>query len=435
MKASKYNFIFKYDDDNHIFYNSFSNALALVENESYEKYDSYIKDNKDIDDQELFHGLVDSNFLIEDDFDESKSIKLSLYKNRFDKRNLSLVIAPTTNCNFDCTYCYEKNSSKESKMTPLVQERIIDVCEQAIKNGTKRFDILWYGGEPLLTVDIIKDMSKRIIDMCDKNKVIYSAGMISNGYNLDEKVCAELEDCRLSNIQITLDGARDIHDSRRGLLGGGDTFDEIVKNIKIACEKYHVTVRINVDSDNHHGLDELIQVFEDEGLKGKIEVYLGFVENNNECYTKGNCMTKRGFSKSENEFLAKLYDRGITKYNPWLTKYPNLVSVQCIADSVNGLVISPSGDLYKCVCDIGFEDQKIGNIMKYEELTHNNTLFKYLLYDPTEDDHCKNCKILPICMGGCFKSREGSKDQRCSILKYNLKEYLIENARIINEKK
>lgn len=434
MKASKYNFIYKYNEDNYIFYNSFSNALALVESENYEKYKKFVDDGERIDDHELLSGLEGANFIIDKDFDEKKSLKLTLLNDRFNKSHLSLVIAPTTNCNFDCTYCYEKNSNKESRMTPLIQEKIIDYCEQSIKAGVKSINILWYGGEPLIATDIVREMSDRIIGICDENDVQYSAGMISNGYNLNEEVCAQLEKCRIGNIQITLDGPKGIHDNRRYLLNGGPTFDRILQNVKIACEKFHITIRVNVDAENSEGLEELLTVLEDDKLRGKIGVYVAMVEDNNDCYSKGSCMTKKGFSQSEVEFLTKMYEKGITKNNPWLSKYPMSITVQCIADSINGLVISPNGTLYKCCNDIGIEGEEIGNILNVEAIKHSKILFDYLLYDPTEDEHCRDCKILPICMGGCFKSRGGEKGQRCSSLKYNLKEYLIENARILDER-
>ncbi len=64
----------------------------------------------------------------------------------------------------------------------------------------------------------------------------------------------------------------------------------------------------------------------------------------------------------------------------------------------------------------------------------NNTFAKYLLYDVTIDPNCKDCKIIPICMGGCFNHRINTGWNRCSKFKYDLEEILNKKVKSIEVK-
>ncbi|MDU5925118.1 MAG: SPASM domain-containing protein, partial [Finegoldia magna] len=95
----------------------------------------------------------------------------------------------------------------------------------------------------------------------------------------------------------------------------------------------------------------------------------------------------------------------------------------CGADAVNSLVINSNGDLYKCWSDIGFVDRKIGNIN--DNFSGNTSMYyDYMLYDPTEDEECKKCKLLPICMGGCPYQRVVNKKKGCNRFKENMDDFM-----------
>lgn len=55
----------------------------------------------------------------------------------------------------------------------------------------------------------------------------YQADRITNGYLLTEKVVAMLPSLSISSLQITIDGMKAVHDSRRCLKLGAPTFDRI----------------------------------------------------------------------------------------------------------------------------------------------------------------------------------------------------------------
>lgn len=107
----------------------------------------------------------------------------------------------------------------------------------------------------------------------------------------------------------------------------------------------------------------------------------------------------------------------------WFSKYPRTVNNFCGADSINSYVIGADGELYKCWNDIGIKERAVGNIVNHG--TGNAELyFNYMLFDPTEDETCSGCKLLPICMGGCPSYRIQGNLDVCSIYKSSLKDYI-----------
>lgn len=51
---------------------------------------------------------------------------------------------------------------------------------------------IWFGGEPLLEMNLIQSVSERLMEICRKNRKIYSAQITTNGYTLTEEIFSKL---------------------------------------------------------------------------------------------------------------------------------------------------------------------------------------------------------------------------------------------------
>lgn len=422
MKKFRYNFFFDFEKDEKkvVAYNARTNSLALMDKRDLNKFLDFDKEKNSIS-EELLNDLEYGGFIVQDDYDELKEIKYSLFKSRFETSSLGLTIAPTLNCNFGCVYCYEKSSRNTAVMDEAIQKQIIELIKQH-SSSIHTLSIVWYGGEPLLAMDVIENMSKEIIKICEEKNITYIGQMISNGFGITEEIAKKLKECNILSMQITLDGPKDTHDKRRFLLGGQGTYDKIISNLDI-IKKYinRISVRINVDRENEEKVDEVLKEINHINTENNILVYLGFVEPTNNCYENKKCLSRQAFSEAQLKFADKLVKYGFEEDTP--IRYPSLVNNYCGADAVNSYVIDPKGDLYKCWSDIGMENLRIGSLN--DETVNANNIFKYLLYDASEDVRCANCNILPICMGGCPRYRIDKFDSiRCSEYKYVLEDYL-----------
>ena len=110
---------------------------------------------------------------------------------------------------------------KNISMTDEVEDKLVKFISS--NEQAKQLAVTWFGREPLLEF-------KRIVSLTKKMQALnldYQADMITNGYLLTEKVVAMLPSLSISSLQITIDGMKAVHDSRRCLKLGAPTFDRI----------------------------------------------------------------------------------------------------------------------------------------------------------------------------------------------------------------
>jgi len=420
MRASNYNFFFLYEADTNkmIAYNSFTNALALMEKEKHEVFQNFAQRGVDIENTEFVQQLKHGGFLIDDEINELDLLRFRMLQSRYSTKSLGLTIAPTADCNFRCPYCYEKDVLKPDYMTQEVEDAIVKMVEGQVKT-IAALSINWYGGEPLMNMPTIERLSRKFIEICEEHNIHYSASMISNGYLLTPEIAKLLQELKISSIQITLDGGAEIHDQRRPLADGSGTFDTIVGNLE-KCKEWlpNVSLRINIDKTNTSAGKEITKLLGDKGLLDKVFPYLGRVTADSDDYDKGSCFSCGGFSEEEFRYFKEFQSSG----ESYMSKYPRPMSSYCGADALGSYVIAADGKLYKCWHDIGKESRCVGSLMK----ANSNNKFSYLnymLYDATADSECSKCNLLPICMGGCPEARlKGA--ERCSLYKFALDDFV-----------
>jgi len=425
LKVSRYNHFFKADDEYILAYNALSNSFARVKGEEYEIIKSILKDPNgfSFDSEEknkLKDDLLSGSFLIGEELDEIEFLKMRNRVGRFSTDFFGLTVAPTLECNFKCEYCFEK--VKRESMTKEVEEAIIKMVEEKIATA-RGFSVTWFGGEPLLRMDVIERLSRAFKKLCEANKVAFSPqSIITNGYLLTGENARRLKDLNITKAQITIDGPPELHDKRRKLKNGKSTFARIIENIRESKDIMSIVVRVNVDEDNYNHLDRLYNLFDENGFTGKVPLYLGrVVSSTNACAdVSSRCFSIKDFS---NIVLASI--KKDFKVKPY-TQYPNLTHFGvCGADKYNSYVVTPAGILFKCWNETSFDEEKsVGNLLnKKMEPIHIRNLTRYLNWDPFSIKKCVNCKFLPICGGGCPYFSLNSMDS-CTTWKYHLKEML-----------
>lgn len=426
MKASRYNLVMDYEDKK-LGFNSMSCALAEVDETfinilgnidsiNYEKLSDYEK--------EVFDNMKYGGYIIEDEVDELNLLKYRSYNSKFNGRGLGLTIAPLLACNFACPYCYE--TPKPGVMGKDVIDSIIKMIEKTAEKS-EPISITWYGGEPLLAKDVIFSMSERIIDICKKNKVQYSAYMVSNGYLVTEEIAKKLREYEVTGVQITIDGPPDIHNSRRKLRNSSEpTFDKIIENIKILQKNdIEVTIRVNIDKTNVDRLEELMDILAEKGLNNAT-ISLGHVSSyTDSCASIADtCLNTEEYAIESLKNQEVLFKKGFN-----VSTYPNYPGIKgnyCCADCNTSYVIDFEGYMYKCWNDVGNHTRSIGHVNKLdnsEKLDSKQIALnaEYILWTPFDYEECRECNLLPICMGGCpYNGIKYGRTPKCEKWKYNL---------------
>lgn len=423
MEESRYNFYFDYNDEQIVGYNSHTNSLSLIEIDKFEAFKAKMKGEDVQVDEKFLADMKHCGFIVNSKEEEQKLLKYNMHNGKFNTNSLSMTIAPSLACNLKCVYCYEKNSQHKDRLTTELKGQLVDFVQKhlAIVNN---LSITWYGGEPLMEMETIRELSTRFAEDCKEHKVAYDQWIITNGLLLTEDVAKELKELGVTNAQVTIDGTREIHDKRRPKIDNGSSYDIILNNIAESADYIDIVLRINVDKNN---LDDYVLVLDDIerlGLKEKISIYIGHVQASNDCYNKHTCLSNPEYSQAKLYFTSILLERGY-KYR-MSGDYPSSRSNHCLADQRLGLVLGPDGYFYKCWSDIGIEEYRTGSLTEGVQVD-TKRLFDYMLYDPFEDAECAECQYLPVCMGGCPKKRLDGYIERCTYFKYSFDKY-IENA-------
>jgi uncharacterized protein len=292
-----------------------------------------------------------------EDHDKVTGVNPSLITNRY----LSLIIMPTENCNFRCTYCYEDFSIGRMKST------IIDGVKSLIKNRCSELDhinIDWFGGEPLMAKDVVLDISKFVMSMTYLNpRLRYSGGMTTNAYLLDHKTVSNLSNAGVRQFQISLDGSREFHDKSRLRADGGSTFDRIWSNllaIRNSSLPLKIVLRIHVTVENSTHLNPLLEDIKREFLSdSRFSVFfkaierLGGVNDHN---------IKQLSEKEHTTILYSLKEELFGESNNYSQSEEPPNNYICYASRPNSLVIRANGDIGKCTVALYDERNKIARL-------------------------------------------------------------------------
>lgn len=163
MKISMYTFLFEIDSKFYA-YNTLSNALIEIAEDTYKillvnKNRHTPLQEKDLGCDELYQTLKENHMITENDRDEFLLYKSIILAGR-SINILNLTIAPTMDCNYSCSYCFE-NCKRNIYMTEKVISSIIKFIEQY--ENIKNIHVVWFGGEPLLGIKQIESLYRKMI--------------------------------------------------------------------------------------------------------------------------------------------------------------------------------------------------------------------------------------------------------------------------------
>ena len=368
---------------------------------------------------EINQYFIDQGFIV--NYNELEALELLSRKSCGLSNTINLTICPTMNCNFDCSYCFEKH--RTGKMSTEVQESIINFIKKTIKNGRIKFlNITWFGGEPLLAVDVIENLSKRIIEVTNQENVKYYANIITNGYLLTQEIVDKLSNVKINSYQITLDGIGDIHNKTRHLINKEPTFDKIISNLVNIKFKGIVNIRHNLYADNTEEVEPLREYVKELAKKSgnNIFYYPAFTHKNN-----------NALEKEEQINYLNIEDFGKYEINKKIQNFTTYNGSYCGAHTLNFIVVDELGNLYRCWEDSGDIKKSYGKIEKWdmvnpiETATNPQILIDYInTGGAIRDKECLECVWLPICQGGCPHNRL-FYNKVCISYKNNLEDFVL----------
>jgi uncharacterized protein len=423
-KVSSYNCLVERPDDR-LAYNFFSGALAEFDAQSWGSFKKVLGDaNGELDDleTELRAQMVEAGFLIPAGCDEVQSLRLRYNLFRLDPRNIYLTIVPTMACNFACPYCYQQDHLS-GKMTAETEKGVTNFVRRLVDQSTQYVTVTWYGGEPLLGLPMIRRLSRSFLNLCQEYGVQYIASVVTNGYLLTGEVAKELSELGVVAAQVTVDGPKGIHDSRRMLKGGGGTFDRIMGNLLQAHKYIAITMRVNVDAQNLDSMEELSVYLRSTGLADNMRVCHERVEATPR-YEEPCFRTRQEFGARAVQLHHPIVAESVSA-NPQMSPHDDY----CVADKLYGFVINYDGNVYKCWADLDSLEEMHNMRLGHVDGALDAVLFtRWLSMAPWDDPECLACKMLPVCLGGCPKTYIFHQRKYCVPFRDNEEQYVLLKA-------
>lgn len=128
-----------------------------------------------------------------------------------------------------------------------------------------------------------KKLSSSFIEICKSKKWHYWSKIVTNAVSLKRNIALELiRDCKVTYFQITIDGTKEFHDTRRVTKKDANgTFDIILSNLLSLIEleeftqsRSFVEIRMNIDKTNYESIPDLIDLLEEKGVNKKCWTYI-----------------------------------------------------------------------------------------------------------------------------------------------------------------
>lgn len=403
VKPSFYNILIKKEDGIAIF-NTRTGKMArcfhgdakIVEEHLSQKYIEWSHDNQYIVPMYKNGLLVDYNLdEISEMIDKEKDSKF--------ENCLRLILLPTEQCNFRCVYCYER--FRREKMTAKTQAAIVKYIEDNIHkyNG---LILNWFGGEPTEAMDVIENLSVKLIDVCKKNKKAYNAGITTNGYNLTYEIFKKLKKLHVTEYQVTIDGLASIHNAQRVMANGAPTFDVIINNllaIKNNCKSSAITfvLRTNFSKNMLNNVDEFCKFLDKYFSNDKRFKYFWQMVGDYGYVKTEEVRNIFGQSKDYKWLIENYTERFVNDYTQALYGPDGGV---CYALKRNQLLIDAAGEIRKCTCDLESEMNHFGTIgVNFDGAKHEDWLNSRAI---SRDSQCYFCKKRPLCHNRpCYKAQ------------------------------
>lgn len=362
----------------------------------------------------------------------------------------NLVLQVTQNCNLRCEYCvysggYNTRTHTNKRMNFETMKTAIDFFIQHSKN-TRVLSFGFYGGEPLLEMDLIKKGVEYIEKVTEGKKVQYT--FTTNGTLLTEELFAYLV-AHGFRILVSIDGPCEIHDFHRKFANSEKgSFEILIRNLKKLQDAYpayfnenvgistvldpsrsygcvndyftsnrmfkNVTFSTSVISDAFSKSSVLIEeTFVEEYKYDQFKLFLYKLNRFNK--EEAESILKDGFQSSVLDFDDKF--KNSRKHLPEIGHHGG----PCIP-GVKRLFVTVDGQFYPCEkvsenaerthigsLDTGFDIESIQYLLNLEKLT---------------EEKCHNCWAYSLC-GVCARCIENSQENT----KKNL-EKSCENAKI-----
>ncbi|MBE5963990.1 MAG: thioether cross-link-forming SCIFF peptide maturase [Lachnospira sp.] len=347
--------------------------------------------------------LKDAGMLFTEDIYEPyiKDIKLK------DTVVKALCLHIAHDCNLACKYCFAEEGEyhgRRALMSFEVGKKALDFLVEH-SGARKNLEVDFFGGEPLMNFEVVKQIVEYGRSLEEKHNKKFRFTLTTNGVLLNDDII-EYANKEMSNVVLSVDGRKEVHDYMRPFRNGKGSYDLVMPKFKKVAESRNQLNYYVRGTFTHHNLDFCADVLSlaDEGFE-QISVEPVVAADTEEYAIKKEDIPKicEEYDKLAAELLKRKKEkRGFNFFHFMI----DLEGGPCVAKRLSGcgsgceyLAVTPWGDLYPCHQFVGEEGFLMGNVD--DGITKPEIVDKFKTCNVYSKEKCRNCFAKFYCSGGC----------------------------------
>ncbi len=360
---------------------------------------------------------------------------------------LCLHIAHT--CNLNCSYCFAsqgKYHGDRAVMSFEVGKQALDFL--VANSGNRRnLEVDFFGGEPLMNFDVVKQLVAYARSIEKEHNKNFRFTLTTNGMLIDDDVI-DFANREMSNVVLSLDGRKEIHDRYRVDYAGRGSWEQIVpkfQKLVAARGGKNYYMRGTFTHANPDFLKD-IQVMLDLGFDElSMEPVVCASGDPSELTAEDLPIVLDQYEK-----LAELMLKRDAEGKPF-TFYHYMIDLTggpCIYKRISGcgsgteyMAVTPWGDLYPCHQFVGEESFKLGDI--WNGVTNTERQCEFAACNVYARPDCHDCWAKLYCSGGCPANPYHASGSVTGVYKYGCELFrkrmecaiMVAIARTLNQKK
>ena len=335
---------------------------------------------------------------------------------------LCLHIAHT--CNLNCSYCFAsqgKYHGERALMSFEVGKQALDFL--VANSGTRRnLEVDFFGGEPLMNFDVVKHLVEYARSIEKEHNKNFRFTLTTNGILIDDDVI-DFANREMSNVVLSLDGRKEIHDRFRVDYAGNGSWEKIVPKFQKLVESrggkdYYM--RGTFTHANPDFLNDIQQMLDLGFSELSMEPVVCAPGDPSELTEDDKTVVLEQYEKLAELMLERDEDgKPFTFYHYMI----DLTGGPCIYKRISGcgsgteyMAVTPTGELYPCHQFVGEEKFRLGDV--WNGVSNTQIQNEFLECNVYSRNECRDCWAKLYCSGGCAANAYHSTGSVKGVYKY-----------------
>ncbi len=317
-------------------------------------------------------------------------------------------------CNLACKYCFASQGDyggvKRELMSFDVAKRAVDFLI-SMSGPRQHCEIDFFGGEPLLNWDVVKQTVEYIESIQAQHNKIFKLTLTTNGVLLTQDKIDYVNEHNMSLV-LSIDGREEVHNRMRPSAGGTDTYKTVAKNLVNAVKQRDGREYYVRGTYTHNNLDFVkdVMAMSDLGFEHlSMEPVVG-KEGEYVLRDEDLPILEKEYEKLADLYLQRQKDGWGEKFNFFHFRM-DLYRGPCMAKRLRGcgagheyMAVVPNGDIYPCHQFVGRDGYVLGNV--YEGLKNFDIPREFRNTHVFTKPTCAACWAKFFCSGGCHANNE-----------------------------